>query len=260
MKDYFQFIRNLHERLGIYDNPNAFDPASADPESPRARKLTHEFDRRMRAAGTSKGYKQALSAAWAKIREKRKTTASTWISKPSRDAYPWGGKANFAGWWHPKLQPYTFSHANGYHVTQLVRNPSRFGISQQELYEGLKKEGYYYNQRGLGWYDKNGDEHMYTAERVKERIEKEDMDLAYEVQRVAYIKGWLKVYSGGEKTPSLEGIDRSSIKAALREILSVRPEIIDLGGSVEIFEVGLVRNTQKLRWLSGKEILDYLNS
>jgi hypothetical protein len=86
------------------------------------------------------------------------------------------------------------------------------------------------------------------------------MDLAYEVQRVAYIKGWLKVYSGGEKTPSLEGIDRSSIKAALREILSVRPEIIDLGGSVEIFEVGLVRNTQKLRWLRGKEILDYLNS
>ena len=77
------------------------------------------------------------------------------------------------------------------------------------LHEGLKKEGYYYNQRGLAWYDKNGDEHMYTAERVKERIEKEDMDLAYEVQRVAYIKGWLKVYSGGEKTPSLEGIDRS---------------------------------------------------
>jgi len=254
MKDYFQFIRNLHERLGIYDNPNAFEPASADPESPRARKLTHEFDRRMRAVGTSKGYKQALSAAWAGIRAKRNAAAQ----KPSRDAYPWGNKTSIAGWWHPKLQPYTFSHSNGYHVTQLVRNPSRFGISQQELHEGLKKEGYYYNQRGLGWYDKNGDEHMYTAERVKERIEKEDMDLAYEVQRVAYIKGWLKVYSGN--TPSLEGIDRSSIKAALREILSVRPEIIDLGGSVEIFEVGLVRNTQKLRYLSGKEILDYLNS
>ena len=256
MKDYFQFTRNLHERLGIYDNPNAFDPASADPESPRARKLTHEFDRRMRAAGTSKGYKQALSAAWAGIRAKRKAAAQ----KPSRTPYAWGNKTSIAGWWHPKLKNYTFSHSNGYHVTQLVRNPSRFGISQQELYEGLKKEGYYYNQRGLGWYDENGDEHMYTAERVKERIEKEDMDLAYEVQRVAYIKGWLKVYSGGEKTPSLEGIDRSSIKAALREILSVRPEIIDLGGSVEIFEEGLVRNTRKLRYLSGKEILDYLNS
>ena len=114
MKDYFQFISNLHERLGIYDNPNAFEPAGGEPESPRARKLTHEFDRRMRAAGTSKGYKQALSAAWAGIRAKRNAAAQ----KPSRDAYPWGSKANFAGWWHPKLQPYTFSHANGYHVTQ----------------------------------------------------------------------------------------------------------------------------------------------
>jgi len=254
MKDYFQFIRNLHERLGIYDNPNAFDPASADPESPRARKLTHEFDRRMRAAGTSKAYKQALSAAWAGIRAKRNAAAQ----KPSRTPYAWGNKGSIAGWWNPKLENYTFSHSNGYHVTQLVRNPSRFGISPREMYEGLKKESDYYNQRHLSWYDKDGDEHPYTPERVKERIEKEDIDLAYEVQRVAYIKGWLKVYSGN--TPSLEGINRESIKAALREILAVRPEIIDLGGSVEIFEVGLVRNTQKLRYLRGKEILHYLNS
>ena len=254
MKNYFQFIRNLHERLDIYNNPNAFEPNAGEVESPRARKLRHEFDRKLRAAGTSKGYKEAMSAAWAKIREKRKAAAA----KPPRAPYPWGNKGSIAGWWNPKLENYTFSHSTGYHVTQIVRNPSRFGISPREMYEGLKKESDYYNERHLGWYDKDGEENPYTPERVKERIEKEDIDLAYEVQRVAYIKGWLKVYSGN--TPSLEGINRESIKAALREILAVRPEIIDLGGSVEIFEVGLVRNTQKLRYLRGKEILHYLNS
>lgn len=249
MKNFFQFIHDLQEALAIYSNPNAYTP----PEYKTAEeiRLEREWDRRLKR---SPEMEREAARVMRRIRARERAAAA----RPKRDAYPWGNKTSIAGWWNPKLENYTFSHSNGYHVTQLVRNPSRFGISQQELYEGLKKEGYYYNQRGLGWYDKNGDEHMYTAERVKERIEKEDIDLAYEVQRVAYIKGWLKVYSGN--TPSLEGINRESIKAALREILSVRPEIIDLGGSVEIFEVGLVRNTQKLRWLSGKEILNYLNS
>jgi hypothetical protein len=252
MKNFFQFIHDLQEALAIYSNPNAYTP----PEYKTAEeiRLEREWDRRMKP---SPAMEREAAKVWRRIRARERAAAA----RPKRDVHPWGGKANIAGWWHPKLQPYTFSHSTGYHVTQLVRNPSRFGISQQELHEGLKKEGYYYNQRGLGWYDKNGDEHMYTAERVKERIEAEDMDRAYEVQRVAYIKGWLKVYSGGrEQSPSLEGIDRSSIKAALREIIEARPEHVDMDGRVEVREIGLTRNTDKYLYLQGKSIISYINS
>ena len=255
-KNYFQFIRNLHERLGIYDNPNAFEPSAGEVESPRARKLRHEFDRKLLAAGTSKGYKEAMSAAWAKIREKRKTAAS----KPSRAPYPWGNRASIAGWWHPKMENYTFSHSNGYHVTQLVKNPSRFGISKREMHEGLLREAQYHVSRGIGYWTEDGDELQYTPEAVEAKIKSEDMDLAYEVQRVAYMKGWLKVYSGGSGTPSLEGISRDSIKGALREMLAVRPELVDMDSRVEIIEVGLVRNQQKFHYLRGAEITRYLNS
>ena len=38
MKDYFQFIRDLHERLGIYDNPNAFEPLESETAEERLRR------------------------------------------------------------------------------------------------------------------------------------------------------------------------------------------------------------------------------
>ena len=159
------------------------------------------------------------------------------------------------------METYTFSHSNGYHVTQLVKNPSRFGISKSEMHEGLLREAQYYVSRGIGYWTEDGsDELQYTPEIVKARIKSEDMDLAYEVQRVAYMKGWLKVYSGGSGTPSLEGMSRDSIKGALSEMLAVRPDLADLGWRVEIIEVGTVRNQQKFHYLRGAEITRYMNS
>jgi len=140
-------------------------------------------------------------------------------------------------------------------------NPSRFGISKKEIYEGLLREAQYYVSRGIRYWTEDGsDELPYTPEAVEDRIKSEDIDLAYEVQRVAYMKGWLKVYSGGSGTPSLEGISRDSIKGAIREMLAVRPELIDMDRRVEIIEVGLVRNQQKFHYLRGAEITRYLNS
>ena len=143
-------------------------------------------------------------------------------------------------------------------------NPSRFGISKSEMHEGLLREAQYYTSRGIGYWTEDGsDELQYTPEAVEAKIKSENMDLAYEVQRVAYMKGWLKVYSGGgggSGTPSLEGISRDSIKGALREMLAVRPDLADLGWRVEIIEVGLVRDQQKFHYLRGAEITRYLNS
>ena len=252
MKNFFQFIHDLQEALGIYTNPNAYTP----PEYKTAEELRREreFDRRMKR---SPEMEREAARVMRRIRARERAAAA----RPKREVFPWGGKANTAGWWHPKLQPYTFSHSSGYHVTQLVKNPSRFSISPHEMQEGLKKESDFYKSRGGVWYGNDGEDHPYTPEIVKERIEKEDIDLAYEVQRVAYMKGWLKVYSGGGNlSPSLEGIDRSSIKAALREIVQARPELIDLNGSVEVQEVGLVRDTKRFLYLQGAEITKYINS
>ena len=38
MKDYFHFMRELQERLGIYDNPNAFEPSEGESAEERLRR------------------------------------------------------------------------------------------------------------------------------------------------------------------------------------------------------------------------------
>ena len=250
MKDYFHFMRELQERLGIYDNPNAFEPSEGESAEERLRRHVRH-DRTPKSPAMQK----AAAAVMKRIRARERA------ERNKRPPYPWGNRASVAGWWHPKMETYTFSHSNGYHVTQLVRNPSRFGISKSEMYEGLLREAQYYTSRGIGyWTDDGSDELQYTPEAVEAKIKSENMDLAYEVQRVAYMKGWLKVYSGGSGTPSLEGMSRESIKGALREMLAVRPNLADLGWRVEIIEVGLVRNQQKFHYLRGAEITRYINS
>lgn len=250
MKTYFHFIRDLHERLGIYDNPNAFEPLESETEEERLRRHVRH-DRTPKSPTMQK----AAAAVMKRIRARERA------ERNKRPPYPWGNRANVAGWWHPKMETYTFSHSNGYHVTQLVRNPSRFGISKREMYEGLLREAQYYISRGIGYWTYDGsDELQYTPKVVETKIKSENIDLAYEVQRVAYMKGWLKVYSGGRGTPSLEGISRDSIKGALREILAVRPELVDADSRIEIIEVGTVRNQQKIHYLRGAEITHYLNS
>ena len=250
MKDYFHFLHDLQERLGIYDNPNAFEPLESETAEERLRRHVRH-DRTPRSPAMRKAAAEVLMRIRARERAERN----------KRPPFPWGNRANVAGWWHPKMETYTFSHSNGYHVTQLVRNPSRFGISKSEMHEGLLREAQYYTSRGIRYWTEDGsDELPYTPEAVEDRIKSEDIDLAYEVQRVAYMKGWLKVYSGGSGTPSLEGISRDSIKGALREMLAVRPDLADLGWRVEIIEVGLVRNQQKFHYLRGAEITRYLNS
>lgn len=249
MKDYFHFLRDLQERLGIYDNPNAFYAPETETEEERIRRHVRH-DRTPRSPAMRKAAAEVLM----RIRKRQQ------IERNKRPPYPWGNRASVAGWWHPKMENYTFLHKNGYHVTQLVRNPSRFGISKREMHEGLLREAQYYVSRGIGYWTKDGDELPYTPDYVEAKIKSENMDLAYEVQRVAYMKGWLKVYSGGSGTPSLEGISRDSIKGALREMLAVRPELVDMDSRVEIIEVGLVRNQQKFHYLRGAEITRYLNS
>jgi len=203
------FRAYITERLEIEDNPNAYTPPSTGGKRSRA---DLAFERRM-----ARQYGGVMARIAARTAAKAAHKA-----QPTRAPFPWSDKGYRmkAGWWHPTKQWLLFSE--GFHVTQIVKTPQAFGISTTELNGGLLKEAEYLVSRRVNWYDSEGTPNAHTAESVREGILKTDIDLAYEVQRVAYMKGWLKVYSGtGTISPSLEGINGDSIRAALREISEI---------------------------------------
>ena len=203
-----RFRAYITERLAIEDNPNAYTPPPTAGRRSRA-DLAYERRQAQRYGGV-----MARIAA----RQLAKSQAHR-AAQPKREPFPWSstGYNMKAGWWHPTKQWFMF--AAGYHVTQILKNPQAFGISPSELDAGLLKEAEHLVGRGVNWYDREGTPNSHTTESVRDSILKLDIDLAYEVQRVAYMKGWLKVYAGtARNAPSLEGINGDSIRTALREI------------------------------------------
>jgi hypothetical protein len=205
MKPFRQYIT---ERLAIEDNPNAYTPPATSGARSRADIAYERRQARLYGGVMARVAAKALAKSQAQHR-----------TQSAREPFPWDDKGYKMkpGWWHPTKQWFVFS--GDYHVTQIVKNPRAFGISTAELNGGLLKEAEYLVSRRFNWYDKEGTPQAHTAESVRDSILKTDIDLAYEVQRVAYMKGWLKVYSGtATRAPSLEGINGDSIRAALREI------------------------------------------
>ena len=205
MKPFRQYIT---ERLAIEDNPNAYTPPATSGARSRADIAYERRQARLYGGVMARVAAKALAKSQAQHR-----------TQSAREPFPWDdrGYKMKPGWWHPTKQWFVFS--GDYHVTQIVKNPRAFGISTAELNGGLLKEAEHLVSRGVNWYDSEGTPQAHTAESVRASILKTDIDLAYEVQRVAYMKGWLKVYSGSARnSPSLEGINGDSIRAALREI------------------------------------------
>jgi hypothetical protein len=205
MKPFRQYIT---ERLAIEDNPNAYTPPATSGARSRADIAYERRQARLYGGVMARVAAKALAKSQAQHR-----------TQSAREPFPWDDKGYKMkpGWWHPTKQWFVFS--GDYHVTQIVKNPRAFGISTAELNGGLLKEAENLVSRRVNWYDSEGTPQAHTAESVRDSILKTDIDLAYEVQRVAYMKGWLKVYSGtATRAPSLEGINGDSIRAALREI------------------------------------------
>jgi hypothetical protein len=158
-------------------------------------------------------------AQWvARNAEKRKAPAT---GSP-RSSFPWMQNANMVpGWWHPTKQWFTFAHGKqGYHVTHLVNNLSKFGISEKELMAAAAKEAqrpYWDNELR-----KQRGHNLVDAERVIHMIKNENIDNSYPIMALAYKRGWLKAYGGkfhtGDRGGAIEGSDKKSIKAAIREI------------------------------------------
>jgi len=157
-------------------------------------------------------------AQWvARNAEKRKAPATG----SSRSPFPWMMRANTVpGWWHPTKQWFTFAHGKGYHVTHLVNNLSKFGISEKELMDAAAEEA----SRAFWDNDtrKKRGHKIVDAEHVIRMIHTEEIDNSFPIMMLAYKRGWLRAYGGkfhtGDFGGTIEGTDKKSMKAAIREI------------------------------------------
>ena len=243
MKTFSQLLKELNEALGIYTNLNAFTPLGSDMETPKERKFRLAWERRAKASGSAAVYNKELKRLQ-RIWQLRKVA----ISK--RKPFPW--LTNDAGWWHPKHQWFTFNHTyDGYHVTQIARHPQRFGISETELFKACQE--YVTNRDTPGERVTITDKERDTqAARILSWLKEEKLDLCFPVQRLAYARGWLKVYGG--KYTSAEGIDQYSFKGMVREAETVIGD--DLGRKIDNIELIMIDPANK----DGHGLFKRLNS
>ena len=242
------FRQYITERLEILDNPNAYTPPR--DTAPQSRKDLLYSRRQTRLYG---GVMAKIAA-----RELAKSTRQRGRKSGGRAPYQWDTSAN-AGWWHPTKPWFTFGGEGEFHVTQIVNHPQRFGITGYELKKALTAEGEWLTSRNVLAFSRDGIVIDWTPDLVAQRIKELYIDLAYHVQRLAYMKGWLKVYArkftANSPSPIIEGISRDSIKSALREVR----DVVGSEPEAAIIEIGLVPRTEKNIFLENG-YSQYLNS
>jgi len=201
MKTFSQLFLELLEATATKRKP--FDPVA--------------FDAKQKArygSAMAKAAADALAAA-----QKKKAAA------PSREPFPWMQTGKMVpGWWHPTKGWFTFAlEGAGYHTTQIVKHLDKFGISEGELMKAAQKEA----DRGM-WSNSSREEQglpPVDAKEILRLIRIEDIDNSFPISILAYERGWLRVYGGkfhtGDWGGTLEGTDKRSIKAAIREIEQV---------------------------------------
>jgi hypothetical protein len=216
-------LRQLDELLGIYTNPNAFEPRGGHVETPRERELRLKWERSPRGQALIAASQRRDAAELKKLERLKKLG----LVKPTRTPFPWD--KDRAGWWHATNQWFTFFHdSDGYHTTQIVNKPQRFGISNSEMEQGLdeylKNKSHFDTEYFELKLDLQDGEKI-QPHHVKELIRDEVIDLCFPLQRRVYDKGWFKVYGRRHSDAwiSLEGTSKLAAKMAVREILAAIP-------------------------------------
>ena len=230
MKSYFQLLQSITEAVAT-KRKKPFDTVAFDA-----------MQQKKYGAVMAKAAADALAAS-----AKRKAA----MKAPARQAFPWIAPRDTPGWWNPDRPWFTFNHSEGgYHVTRIVNDPQKFGISNSELVHAAQKHANRYNrwagdQRDASW--------------VLDQIRTEAIDLSFFVQSLAYSKGWLKVY-GGNYNISMEGTSKSSIRAALREIRDVM--VSSKPVAIEVTFVGNGPDDRETRKFlrSPTDVDNYINS
>jgi len=201
MKTYFQLILELTEAATATKRKKPFDSVAFDA-----------MQKAKYGAMMAKAAADALAAA-----RKRKA------AQPTRKPFPWMSRGSMVpGWWHPTKQWFSFGlNSDGYHITHLVKNIGKFGISETELLKAAQKEAdnnSFYNEKSR----KEQGLPPVDGREIIRMILSQDIDNAHYITLLAYKRGWLRVYGGkfhtGNLGGTLEGSDKNSMKAAIREI------------------------------------------
>lgn len=230
MKTLSELLSELTEALGIYTNPNAFEPKGGHYETPKEREARLKFERSPRGQALIAAAQRRDAAALKKIQQQQKSG----LNLPRLPGAPFPWKRECAGWWHAVKPPFTFKHdGEGYHITQVINHPQRFGITDSEIDQGInefiKTLKKYDKEYFLSVYHRRVDDKVKTidAKVIREMIKREIIDLCAPLAKRVFDKGWLKVY-GGNGNCSLEGTSIPAMKAAVREIMSVQGEKISV--------------------------------
>lgn len=220
-------LRQLDELLSIYTNPNAFEPKGGHYETPKEREARLKFERSPRGQALIAAAQRRDAEALKKFERMKKLGIKSTTRKP----FPW--RVDCAGWWHAEKPWFTFSHDDEeYHITQVINQPQRFGITDSEIDQAInefirkrdKSDKEYY----LGVYNRRFDDDVKTLDVkiIRALIKDGVIDLCAPLAKRVFDKGWLKVYG---KDCSLEGTSLPAMKAAVREIITVKGNGIDVG-------------------------------
>lgn len=151
---------------------------------------------------------EAVRAAKKKIEfDWDKVTKELEKSRPTKVApFPW--RERRAAWWHPSKQWIMVPH---YHITEVVTNPSKFGISHADINNAVKQHMEMEIKAKSGVYV-TGMSVTDGVNRVKDRR----VDRVPPLEMLVYKKGWVRVQSGDYAM--IAGTDKKSIVAALKSL------------------------------------------
>ena len=173
-------------------------------------------------------YQKIERDSWAKVAKRVTKTAA-----PKRETLPWHAAGDLLhGWWHGTKTPIEFRWSYGaenhgvrfggnFHTTQIAKRPEAFGLTKAKIMQECEKlaklrpDSVYIYRRDPA----TGE--IETRKRDGARIYHElltgEKDIMGLLEALAFERGWIKV-SASSRTISLEGITKTVMKDAVREI------------------------------------------
>lgn len=114
------------------------------------------------------------------------------IRRPSAPAFPWwtGGK-KMTGWWSPsKAFTFEWRWGENFHITQIVNNPSMFGITEKDIMNILEE-----------WAVRRDRE----VETLYRGLKNGKIDKCWPLEKFVMDKGWVRVVREGTSFVEVEG-------------------------------------------------------
>ena len=174
-------------------------------------------------------YQKIERDSWAKVAKRVTKTVA-----PKRETLPWQAAGDrLHGWWHGTKTPIEFRWSYGatnsagarvggnYHTTQIAKRPEAFGVTKAKIMQECEKLAklrpdsvYVYREDPVTG---NIETRKKDGARIYHELLTGEKDIMGLLEALAFERGWIKV-SASSRTISLEGITKTVMKDAVREI------------------------------------------